>query len=124
MREITTQNAPPAGGHYSQAIVHGDTVYVSGQLPIDPETGEKVLDSIEAQTLQALKNMAAILEAAGSGAHRVLKTTIYISDVALWAQVNDAYAAFFGEHRPARAIVPSRDLHYGFQVEIEAIAAL
>ena len=124
MKEINTKKAPAPGGHYSQAMVHGNTVYVSGQLPIKPATGEKVLESIESQTWQALHNVAAILEAAGSSKNRIIKTTIYISDVALWARVNDAYADFFGEHKPARVIVPSRDLHYGFQVEIEAIAAL
>ena len=124
MKKISTHKAPPPGGHYSQAIVHGNTVYVSGQLPINPETGEKVLESIELQTWQALKNVAAILETAGSSMNRVIKTTVYISDVTLWSRVNEAYAEFFGEHKPARAIVPSRDLHYGFKVEIDAVAAL
>jgi len=120
---ISTANAPPPAGHYSQAIVHGGLVYISGQLPIHAETGEKCSGSIEEQTQIALENVAAILEAAGSGIHRVLKTTVYVSDVSLWPQVNEVYARFFGEHRPARAVVPSRDLHFGFKVEIEAIAA-
>jgi len=120
--EISTPNAPRPAGHYSQAIVHGDTVYVSGQLAIDPQTGEKRLGSIEEQTEQALKNVAEILKAANSDLSQVLKTTVYISDIALWERVNAVYARFFGEHRPARAVVPTRDLHYGFQIEIEAIA--
>jgi len=124
MIPILTPDAPAPAGHYSQAIVHENVVYVSGQLPIDPRTGEKHVGSIEEQTEQALRNVAAILEAAGSDISRVIKTTVYISDITLWDRVNAVYTEFFGEHRPARAVVPTRDLHFGFQVEIEAIAAL
>jgi len=99
-------------------------VYVSGQLPIDPQTGDKRIGSIEEQTEQALRNLAAILRACGSSPALVVKTTVYISDISLWDRVNAVYARFFGEHRPARAVVPTRELHFGFQVEIEAIAAL
>jgi len=124
MKVISTPNAPQPAGHYSQAIVHGDTVYVSGQLAVDPQTGEKRLGSIEEQTEQALKNVAAILKAANSGVDRVLKTTLYISDIELWGRVNEVYSRFFGEHRPTRAVVPTKELHYGFLIEIEAIAAV
>ena len=124
MITISTPNAPKPAGHYSQAIVHGNTVYVSGQLAVDPQTGEKRLGSIEEQTEQALKNVAEILKAANSDIDRVLKTTVYISDIALWGRVNEVYAKFFGEHRPARAVVPTKELHYGFQIEIEAVAAM
>jgi len=124
MIEISTQNAPKPAGHYSQAIAHNHLVYVSGQLPIDPQTGEKLIGSIEEQTQQALKNVSEILKAAGSDVRQVLKTTIYVSDIAMWDRVNAVYARFFGEHRPARAVVPTRNLHFGFQVEIEAIAAV
>jgi len=124
MQAVSTDNAPSPGGHYSQAMVHNGLVYVSGQLPVDPVTGEKRLGSIEEQTEQALKNVAAILEAAGSGLDRVLKVTVYIADISLWGQVNAVYAGVFGDHRPARAIVPTRDLHHGFLIEIEAIAAI
>jgi 2-iminobutanoate/2-iminopropanoate deaminase len=124
MREISTPNAPAPAGHYAQAIVHGGVVYVAGQLPIDPRTGEKRLGSIEEQAERAILNVAAILEAAGSGLDRVLKTTVYVSDSSLWGRVNTVYARLFGGHRPARAVVPTRDLHYGFQIEIEAIAAV
>jgi len=124
MRAISTPNAPQPAGHYAQAIEHQGLVYVSGQLAIDPATGEKQLGSIEEQTEQALRNVAAILEAAGSGLDLVLKTTVYVSDIELWGRVNAVYADFFGEHRPARAVVPTRELHYGFQVEIEAVAAV
>jgi 2-iminobutanoate/2-iminopropanoate deaminase len=122
--EVSTPNAPRPAGHYAQAIVHDRTVYVSGQLAIDPQSGERRLGSIEEQTEQALQNVAAILDAAGSSLRSVLKTTVYVSDIRLWERVNAVYARFFGDHRPARAVVPTSELHYGFQVEIEAVAAL
>lgn len=124
MEEISTKNAPAPAGHYSQGLVHNHIVYVSGQLPIDPQTGEKRIGSIEEQTEQALRNVFAILEAAGSDPSQVLKTTVYVSDVELWGRVNAVYSRLFGEHRPARAVVPTRELHFGFQIEIEAVAAL
>jgi len=124
MKEISTPNAPKPAGHYSQAIVHNNIVYVSGQLPVDPKTGEKRIGSIEEQTEQALKNLSEILKAAGSNLDQVIKTTVYVSDIELWGRVNTVYSRFFGEHRPARAVVPTRDLHFGFQIEIEAIASV
>jgi 2-iminobutanoate/2-iminopropanoate deaminase len=122
MKYISTQKAPIPAGHYSQAIVQGNLVFVSGQLPIDPSSGEKKTDSIEDQTEQTLQNLAEILKAANSGMDRVVKVTVYLSDIELWNQVNAVYAKYFGEHKPARAVVPTRELHYGFQIEIEAIA--
>ena len=124
MIEVSTENAPKPAGHYSQAVVHDNIVYVSGQLPIDPETGEKRIGSIEEQTEQALKNLFEILKAAGSDINQVIKTTVYVSDIELWDRVNAVYSEFFGDHRPARAVVPTTKLHFGFQIEIEAVAAL
>ena len=124
IKKILTPNAPAPGGHYSQAIVHNGLVYVAGQLPIDARTGEKQLGSIEAQTETVLKNISEILRAADSDLSRVLKMTIYVADIALWAQVNTIYARVMGEHRPARAVVPVKELHYGFLIEVEAIAAI
>lgn len=124
MKSISTPGAPAPAGHYSQAIVHGGLVFVSGQLPIDPATRAPHTGTIEEQTELALRNLAAILEASGSVAGRVLKTTVYVSDIELWGRVNAVYATFFGEHRPARAVVPTRDLHFGCLVEIDAIAAV
>jgi 2-iminobutanoate/2-iminopropanoate deaminase len=124
MRMISTPDAPSPAGHYSQAVVYGDTVYVSGQLAVDPVTGEKGVGSIEDQTRLALRNIEQILLSCGSDLNHVIKTTAYVSDVELWGGVNQVYAEVFGEHRPARAVVPSRDLHFGCLVEIEAIAAL
>lgn len=124
LQTVQTDHAPRPAGHYSQAVVYGNLIFVSGQLPVDPETGEKKLDSIEQQCDQALRNVQAILEEAGSGLDRVIKTTIYISDINLWDRVNKVYARFFRDHRPARAVVPTRELHFGFQIEIEAVAGL
>jgi 2-iminobutanoate/2-iminopropanoate deaminase len=125
MKAILTDRAPQPAGHYSQAIISNGIVYVSGQLPINPASpADKVVGSIEEQAAQALRNVKAILEAAGSDMDHVLKTTVYVSDVALWGRVNSVYSEFFCDHRPARAVVPTRELHFGYQIEIEAIAAL
>ena len=123
IKAILTENAPAPGGHYSQAVVHNGLIYVSGQLPINPQTGEKILGPIEEQTEQVLLNVAGILRAADSDLGRVLKMTVYISDMSLWGRVNEVYARVMGEAKPARAIVPVKELHYGFLIEIEAIAA-
>jgi len=123
IKTVLTADAPAPGGHYSQAVVYNGLVFVAGQLAIKAN-GERVLDSIEAQTEQAMANVAAILRAAGSDLSRLLKVTIYISDIDLWGAVNQVYTRLMGEHRPARAVVPVKELHYGFQIEIEAIAAL
>jgi 2-iminobutanoate/2-iminopropanoate deaminase len=125
MNPILTNAAPLPGGHYSQAVVHGDLVYVSGQLPIETGSGRHLGDApVEIQARQALENLAAILRASGSDIDHVLKVTVYVADIALWGRVNAVYADFFGAHRPARAVVPTGPLHYGLQVEIEAVAAL
>ena len=105
-------------------MVHGDLVFVSGQLPIDPATGERKLGSIEEQTERTLRNVEAVLLAAGSDLNHVLKATVYIANIELWGQVNAAYASVFGSHKPARAIVPTRDLHHGVLIEIEVVATL
>ena len=123
MQAIETRDAPTAAGHYSQAIVHNGVVYVAGQLPIDPKDRNRPVGSIEEQTERTLRNVEAILVAAGSGLDRVLQMTIYISDIELWSGVNTAYARVMGSHKPARAVVPVKDLHYGYQIEIQAIAA-
>lgn len=123
IKRINTENAPKAGGHYSQATVCNGLVFVSGQLSIDPATGERKLGGIEEQTEQALNNVLAILQAAGSDWSRVLKMTVYVADINLWEAVNKVYARVLGEHRPARAVIPTGALHYGFLIEIDAVAA-
>lgn len=122
MKVIKTMEAPAPAGHYSQAVADGGILYISGQLPVIPGIEIREIGSIEQQTEQALANLEAILKAAGSGKDRVLRVTVYISDIALWDRVNTVYARFFGDHRPARAMVPTRELHFGFQIEIDAIA--
>ncbi|MCK4771788.1 MAG: RidA family protein [Candidatus Latescibacteria bacterium] len=124
MEIILTPDATKPGGHYSQATIHGGFIFISGQLPIDPSTGGKILGSIEEQTEAVLRNVKAILEAAGSDIENLLKVTVYVSDIGQWDQVNTVYAEFMGDHKPARAIVPTRELHYGFKVEMDAIAAV
>ena len=123
MRTVETANAPTPAGHYSQAIVHDGLVFVAGQLPIRPGDRDREVGSIEEQTEQVLRNVAAILEAAGSALDRVLQMTIYISDMELWPRVNASYARVMGDHRPARAVVPVKELHHGYQIEVQAIAA-
>lgn len=120
---VHTPDAPAPAGHYSQAVVYNGLVFVAGQLAVDPHTGEKRLGSIEEQTEQALKNVGEILKAAGSDLSRALKVTVYISDISLWGSVNEVYARVLGEHRPARAVIPTKELHHGFLIEIDAVAA-
>ncbi len=124
IKRIETANAPKPAGHYSQGVVHGGLVFVSGQLSIDPETGEKRLGSIEEQTEQALKNVHGILKAAGSDWDKCLKMTLYVADINLWEAVNKVYIKVLGEHRPARAVIPTGPLHYGFLIEIDAVGAV
>ncbi len=124
MQSIQTDRAPKPAGHYSQAIVHGGLVFVSGQVSIDPATGEKVVGPIVVQTERTLRNLEAVLQAAGSGLDKVLKVTVFIPDIALWGTVNEVYGRVFGDHRPSRSVVPIRDLAHGYLIEIEAVAAL
>lgn len=124
LEKVFTDNAPKPAGHYSQAIKAGNLLFVSGQLPVVPGSSDRTVGSIEEQARQALKNLKAVLEASGSGVGKVVKTTVYISDIKLWDAVNTVYAEFFGSHKPARSIVPSRELHFGYQLEVEAIAVI
>jgi len=124
MKLIQTSHAPEPAGHYSQAVVHQGLVFVSGQLPKDPDTGAVVQGSIGDQTRMVLKNLEAILKTAGSDIDHLLKVSIYVSNISLWSQVNTIYQEFMGEHKPARIVVPSRDLHHGALIELEAVAAV
>src|SRR3954470_11034573 len=99
---VSTSQAPTPAGHYAQGLVHNGVVYVAGQLPIDPATGQKKLGSMEEQAEQTLRNVAAILEAAGSGLGHVLKLTVYIADMGQGGTVNAVCARVFGAHKPAR----------------------
>lgn len=124
MHSITTTSAPIPAGHYSQAMVHNGCIYVAGQLPIVPGSEDKPVGSIEEQTAQVFANVSAILHAAGSDLSRVLQVTVYISDMSLWGRFNTTYAALMGNHKPARAVVPVGDLHYGFHIEVQVVAAV
>ena len=124
MKKVETKNAPAAAGHYSQGIIHNGLVFVSGQVATDPETGQRLTGSIEEQTERALRNVEAVLLAAGSDLSRVLKMTVYVSDIEYWGAVNATYAKVLGDHRPARAIIPVGDFSDGLKIEIEAIAAV
>lgn len=124
MRTVTTPNAPIPAGHYSQAVVHDGLVFVSGQLGVDIKRPGHTPDDIELQTEFALRNVANILVAAGSDLPHVLSMTIYVSDMSDWGRVNEIYARVMGTHKPARAIVPVKDLHYGFGIEIQCVASV
>lgn len=121
---ISTDAAPGAAGPYSQAIRAGELVFTAGQLGIDPATGELESDDVQVQAARALANIRAILEAAGSGMDAIVKTTVYLADIADWPAVNEVYAREVPEPFPARSAFAVRDLPKGARVEIEAVAAV
>ena len=114
---------PAPAGHYSPVIEHNGTLFISGQLPMNPNT-KAVPDDVEAQTVQALENLENLLFAAGSDRQNVLQMRIFVSDIDHWDAINRAYAAWFGDHKPARAIIPCGPLHFGCLLELEATAAV
>ena len=123
MKTIQPADQPTPKGHYSPGFEHNGLIFVSGQLPMDLKTREPFTGAIEGQTELALLNVEAVLKEAGSDLNHVLQMTIYVSDMELWSKVNETYAKVMGEHRPARAIVPVKDLHFDTKIEIQAIAA-
>ncbi len=123
-KQVQTDKAPKAIGPYSQAIIADDFVFCSGQIPIDPTTGNLVEGSIEDQTRQVLKNLGAVLEAAGSSYDGVVKTTVFLQDMNDFAKMNAVYAEFFKAPSPARATVQVARLPRDVKVEIEAVALL
>ncbi|MCZ7648878.1 MAG: Rid family detoxifying hydrolase [Planctomycetota bacterium] len=124
MDYIATPGAPKPAGHYSQGVRHAGLVHVAGQLPLDPATGELVgAGDIVAQTERTLRNVEAILQAAGSALERTLSVTVYVTDRALWPKVNETYARIFGAHKPARAVIPVKELKPGCLIEIQAVGA-
>lgn len=122
MEKITTSKAPTPAGHYSQGIRANGFIFVSGQLGIDPQNPDAPPGKIEEQAHQTIKNVRAVLRAGGTDLDRVVKATVYIANIKYWAKVNEIYASYFGDHKPARAIVPTRDLHDGLLIEMEVIA--
>jgi len=119
---IATSKAPGAIGPYSQAIMAGNLIYTSGQLPIDPETGEMVGNDIVLQTRMSLKNVKVILEEAGSSMDKIVKTTVYLSDMANFGKMNEVYKEFFSEDYPARSAFQVARLPKDALVEIEVVA--
>lgn len=120
---VATANAPAPGGHYSQAIRHDGLVYVSGQLPVAPDGAHRPDADFADQARLAIRNMLAIVEAAGGSADKLLKVTVYIVGIDNWPRFNTVFADMLGDVRPARSVVPVPELHYGYLLEIDAIAA-
>lgn len=123
MKKISTDKAPAAIGPYSQAVLAGDFLYVSGQIPINPETGNVEVQDITAQAEQSMKNVGAILKAAGTDYDHVVKTTCFLADIADFAAFNEVYAKYFTQN-PARSCVAVKDLPKNVLCEVEVIAYL
>lgn len=119
---ISTPRAPAAIGPYSQAVRSGNLLFLSGQIPLDPATGQLVEGNISLQTERVLKNLAAVLEAAGSSLEKVLKTTVYLRDITEFGRMNEVYGKFFGEKPPARATVEVARLPRDSAIEIDLVA--
>ena len=125
MERVHSERAPAPVGPYSQAIAHAGLVFASGQIPLDPASGRLVAGEIEAQAERVLDNLRAVLEAAGASLDRVVKTTVYLTDLALFPRMNAIYARYFGaDPKPARSTVQVAALPLGAHVEIDAIATV
>lgn len=124
---IKTFNVPginPPAGHYSHAVVHNGVAYLAGQLPSVPGKPPGNPGTLAEQTAQVLANIEQALKACGSSRDKVLRCTVYISDITFWPEVNRVWGEFFGAHRPARAVIPVNELHYGYALEVEVTAAV
>jgi len=124
MKTISTAKAPAAVGPYSQAVQTGDFLFLSGQIPLVPETGLLISENISEQTEQVMKNMRAVCEAAGGGLNKIVKCTVFMTDLAQFQTMNEIYAKHFGDHKPARSTIQVAALPRGAAVEIEAIMYL
>ncbi len=124
IRGVHTSDAPDAIGPYRQAVAVDGWLYVSGQIPLDPASGELVQGDVTVQTQRALDNLQAIVEAAGGSLERVVRTTIYLADMGDFSSVNEVYARYFGGHKPARTTIQAGGLPKGVSVEVDAIARL
>ena len=123
MKLIETKYSVRDGGHYSPAVECNGTLYISGQLSIDPETGLPP-EGVRAQAAQALRNLDTALQAGGANREDVVMCRVYLPDVAYWGDLNEEYGKFFGGHKPARVVVPTNRLYGGCLVDIEAVAQL
>jgi 2-iminobutanoate/2-iminopropanoate deaminase len=121
---VSTDQAPKAIGPYSQAVVHNGVVYLSGQIPLDPKTGEMAAADIATQTERVLENIKAVLEASGASLASVLKTTVFLKDMGDFAKMNEVYGRYFSSNAPARSTVQAAKLPRDVLVEIDAIAAV
>lgn len=121
---IATENAPAAIGPYSQAVKWGDLLFVSGQIPLDPRSGELVGNDVKGQTEKVLQNLKAVLEAGGSSLEQALKVTVFMRDLSAFGEMNEVYAAFFKDTPPARAAVEVSRLPKDVLVEMDAVAAV
>lgn len=121
---IAVTGIAPPGGHYSHGMRHGDRLYVSGQLPIEPDGSHRPDAPLARQAERALRNLLAVLDAGGAGPETLLKVTVYLVGVENWPEFNRVYGALLGAARPARAVVPVPALHHGYLVEIDAVAAI
>lgn len=124
MRIVFTEDAPKPVGPYAQAVIHGDVAYLAGQVALDPKTGKVSGETIEAQTERVLANLGAVLRAAGSDWSRVLRTGVFLADMADFPRMNAVYARVLGDARPARSTVAVASLPLGLKLEIDAIAAV
>jgi 2-iminobutanoate/2-iminopropanoate deaminase len=124
LKQIQTDGAPAAIGPYSQAIVVGNMVYTAGQIPLDPASMQLVGEGIADQTKRVMQNLQAILEAAGASLQSVVKTTVFLQDMGDFTSMNEIYASYFGDHKPARSTVEAARLPKDVKVEIEAIAVI
>ncbi len=121
---VSTPDAPEAIGPYSQAIRTGSLLFCSGQIPLDPSTGEVVKEDVEGQTRRCLENLVAVCEAAGASLADAVRCTVYLTDIGAFTDVNEVYAEFFGAEPPARVCIAVSELPKGAQVEIDAVVAL
>ncbi|NVZ83931.1 RidA family protein [Pseudomonas gingeri] len=124
MKIFHTEKASPPAGHYSQAISHQGTLYISGQLPVSPDGSHNTDAPFVEQAHLALNNLVEILHSAGCSVESLLKVTVYVAGVIHWPEFDHVYASILGTHRPARAVVPVPELHHGYLVEIEAVAEI
>ena len=124
LTEVRCAAAPPPGGHYAQAVLHGTLLHVSGQLGVTSDTADADAVPVAEQVTFALGNIERIARVVGVGRADVVKCTVFVAGIEHWAEANRAYAAFFGAHRPARSVVPCLPLHHGAKVEIEAVVAV
>ena len=122
IRSVNPADVAPPGGHYAHAMIASGFVYISGQLPVQPDGSHALEADFATQAARALANLFAALAAAGSSRAALVKLTVYVTNIADWPQFNALYAEAMGDHRPARSVVPVPELHYGYRIEIDAVA--